>query len=121
VTNSGPSSPNQPWREPIQITLMGYLPPSENAMRCAHWSDKHREKRRALLALRQALELEAGIESLSESSASGHQIGITSGSRKFRTAFGTLDSYLAMHGISLKAASCLRRYTHKRKKKQSLK
>ncbi len=45
----------------ITIHLQGYLPPSHNRIMGEHWSVLNREKRRAALALRRALQSDSSF------------------------------------------------------------
>jgi len=53
----------------ITIHLKNYLPLSQNALKGAHWTVHHREKRRAALALHRALQSDSSCE------VEGHWIG----------------------------------------------
>lgn len=53
----------------ITLQLKGYIPLSQNALKGAHWTIHHREKRRAALALYRALESDSSCE------VEGHWIG----------------------------------------------
>lgn len=90
----------------FELTLPLYQPTSQNSVRCAHWSDLHREKRRALFALRSVL----------ESFPEDHLIGTTGGPKTCKTLLSSLDSYLQTIGARLGDGSNLTRLTRKPRK-----
>lgn len=96
----------------LTIELPGYLPSLHNQIRGCHWTVLRKEKMRAAVALRNAL------RSLSESSPSAPAIGTTLSPSLSKTCLLKLDSSPAMLGINFTAASSLKRYIVKRKKKR---
>lgn len=99
----------------VKLVLMGYVPPSQNALRGCHWSVLRKEKIRAALYLRSAL------RSCLSSMPFGHSIGITTDSKTFRTAVLSVDSYLQTLGAALKEPSSLVRHTRKKTSAPKLK
>lgn len=80
VTQTGPKK--------IQILLPGYLPPSRNRLKGAHWSRLHREKLRAAAALKSAFMC----------SLANPAIGTDTMLRSCRIWLSTLESYLMTTG-----------------------
>lgn len=105
----------------LRLEVRGYVPLTRNQLKGTHWSVLHKEKTRACLHLLESLRIESVRESVSECSALAHAIGTTTASRKFRTAFSRLDSWIRMTGTNYREASSLKRFTQKRKKEPSSK
>src|SRR5262245_49222392 len=91
----------------FELTLAGYCPPSQNALKGSHWSAMNREKKRALHALRSAL----------ESSPGDQLIGTMPHpeSNTFRMALSLLESYLMITTGSCAVGSSVTRSTRKKK------
>lgn len=87
----------------VRLVIRGYVPRSQNRLRGCHWSVLHREKRRAAIALRNALATEYN----SLCTPYDPSTGTTTGSKTFRTALSKLDSYLATIGEFSTALSSL--------------
>lgn len=92
--NSRPSFLTLPLPS-FKLTLMGYVPASQNALKGAHWTAMYHEKKRAALALRLAL----------LSSVEGPVIGTTISPSLCRTSLSLLDSYMQTAGVTLVGAS----------------
>lgn len=105
----------------LRLELRGYVPLTRNQLRGTHWSVLHTEKKRAASHLLDALHIEAGRELCFESLASAPQTGMGTTLKSFKTFLSTLESWLEMNGTNWKAASSLKRFTKKRKKKPSSK
>src|SRR5216683_1261632 len=95
----------------IKICL-NYLPPSHNRIMGAHWTVLYQEKRRATLALRDALESPWSCE------LCGLEIGTITASNFFRTALSTLESYRVTTGKHSKVKSSPSKQTGKKTKKR---
>lgn len=98
--------------ESVKLVVIGYVPPSQNAIRGCHWSVLHREKRRAAICLKFA------IESRLRFTVSDPSTGTTTDLKTFKIALSKLDCYLEMIGAFLKGESCLTRPLPKRKSEQ---
>ena len=98
----------------ITLHLSGYLPPSQNQILGRHWSVIHREKKRAAMALRNAL------RSLSSSDAKSQETGTTIRLSNFcKIALLTLESCPRTLGILFKAKSSPRNVPTSKKKEPS--
>lgn len=98
----------------INVVIPGYVPPTRNAIRGMHWSVESREKKRAMLALHEALV--EGLASGLLSTLSNPQIGMDTQLNKFKTALFKSASCLRTIGkFSNATASGLKRHTRKRK------
>jgi hypothetical protein len=103
--NSEAGSGNRTAPGPVLRLEVNYLPPSQNALRNCHWSMLHREKMRALLALRSAL----------LSMPPDHLIGTTGGLKECKTLLSKLESSPQMQRALSKAALYRVRFTRKRR------
>src|SRR6266550_2509956 len=101
----------------ITLHLKGYLPMSQNALKGAHWSVQHREKRRAALALHRALQSDSSCE------VEGRWTGITleeAALNGYRTCWlRRLESFLATDGTLFREPLSARNATLPKKKASS--
>lgn len=97
---------------PLKIELRGYVPNTHNQLRGCHWSVLSREKKRAGMALLNAL------KSHSSSMPSDPAIGTTILSKPSKTCAAMLESYLRINGLFSAGVSSVERHIVKRKKKQ---
>lgn len=101
-----------------RIIIRGYLPANRNQLKGAHWSAIAKEKKRAMLALSEALRELAALESLTESSPAGPLTGTITPSRKFRIASSRLAYWLETNGHFLRVESSPKRFQRPKKNGQ---
>lgn len=112
-TNSDAFSPTPaPPRSSVTLVILGYVPPSQNALKGCHWSIEKRERDRALWALRDAL------ESFSGYGVNDLRTGTTIASSTCKTALFTLEFWMETHGISYRQRSSAKRFTINQRRKR---